>query len=84
MKIFKDGNKWCVLHGANQQSGISAFGDSELEALESFSLKISVLVGALKDVHSWCVGNIESKGCDEITPYCILVRDRIEKTGVIK
>jgi hypothetical protein len=40
-RIFKDGNKWCVLQGDNLQEGIAGFGDTITEALEDFKLKRS-------------------------------------------
>jgi hypothetical protein len=35
-KIFLDGNKWCVLYGANLQEGVAGFGDSPELAMVDF------------------------------------------------
>ena len=32
-KIYKDGNKWCVLYGENIQDGVAGFGDTPHEAV---------------------------------------------------
>ena len=32
-KIIKEGNQWCVLYGADLQSGIAGFGDTPNEAI---------------------------------------------------
>lgn len=32
-KLFKDGDKWCVLLGDDLQSGIAGFGDSPYKAI---------------------------------------------------
>lgn len=31
-KIYKDGNKWCVLYGENIQDGVAGFGRTPHEA----------------------------------------------------
>lgn len=38
----------------------------------------------LKIIHSWCVGNMETKGADDVKSFCYQVRELIEKTGIIK
>jgi hypothetical protein len=35
-QISWDGNKWCVLYGANLQNGVAGFGDSPDEASRAF------------------------------------------------
>ena len=32
-KVYKDGNKWCVLYGENIQDGVAGFGDTPHEAV---------------------------------------------------
>lgn len=32
-------------------------------------------------LHRWCQGNIES-GCEDITPFCVDVRNAIEAVGI--
>lgn len=32
-KVYKDGNKWCVLYGENTQDGVAGFGDTPHEAV---------------------------------------------------
>ena len=32
-RIFKDGDQWCVLYGADIQSGIVGFGETPLRAI---------------------------------------------------
>lgn len=32
-KIYRDGNKWCVLYGENLQTGISGFGETPYDAI---------------------------------------------------
>lgn len=32
-RIFKDGDKWCVLYGDNIQDGVAGFGDTPHEAV---------------------------------------------------
>ena len=36
-RIFRDGNRWCVLYGDNLQDGIAGFGDSPMLAVYEFS-----------------------------------------------
>lgn len=36
LKIFPDGNQWCVLLGENLQDGYAAFGDTPAQALRAF------------------------------------------------
>ena len=36
-RIFRDGNRWCVLYGDNLQDGIAGFGDSPRLAVYAFS-----------------------------------------------
>ena len=35
-KLFKDGNQWCVLAGANLQEGVAGFGNTIAEAICQF------------------------------------------------
>ncbi len=35
--IMLDGNKWCVLYGANLMEGIAGFGDTPIEAIYDFN-----------------------------------------------
>lgn len=35
--ITKDGDKWCVLYGANLQEGIAGFGDTPYQAILNFN-----------------------------------------------
>lgn len=37
LRIFKDGDKWCVLMGENLQEGIAGFGKTIPDALYSLS-----------------------------------------------
>ena len=32
-KVYKDGNKWCVLYGENIQDGVAGFGDTPHKAV---------------------------------------------------
>jgi len=36
-ELFRDGNKWCALYGADMQVGIAGFGDSPVDAIEAFN-----------------------------------------------
>jgi len=36
-ELFRDGNKWCALYGADLQAGIAGFGDSPADAIEAFN-----------------------------------------------
>jgi len=36
-RIFKDGNKWCVLYGENIQDGVAGFGETPLKAILDFN-----------------------------------------------
>ncbi len=38
-KLYQDGNKWCVLHGENIQTGIAAFGDTPQEAVMAWNME---------------------------------------------
>ncbi len=35
-ELFKDGNMWCALLGANLQEGIAAFGETPEKAMKNF------------------------------------------------
>lgn len=35
--ITKDGDKWCVLYGANLMEGVSGFGDTPRKAIYAFN-----------------------------------------------
>lgn len=37
IKVYKDGNQWCVLHGENIQEGIAGFGDTVDSAIKDFN-----------------------------------------------
>jgi hypothetical protein len=36
-KIFRDGNKWCVLYGEDIQSGVAGFGKTPFEATRDWN-----------------------------------------------
>lgn len=36
-RLFKDGNQWCCLYGANVQEGIVGFGATPVKALLDFN-----------------------------------------------
>lgn len=36
VRIFKDGNQFCALHGDDMMSGIAGFGATPKEALDEF------------------------------------------------
>ena len=40
-RIFKDGNRWCVLQGENIQEGLAGFGETIREAVADFNRKRS-------------------------------------------
>lgn len=37
IKLFRDGNLWCVLYGENIQEGICVFGETQFKALREFA-----------------------------------------------
>jgi len=40
-KIYKDGNKWCVLYGENIQDGVVGFGDTPIKAIIDFNISFN-------------------------------------------
>ncbi len=34
--LYKDGNQWCALYGANIQEGVAGFGDTPSDAMLDF------------------------------------------------
>lgn len=36
LKLFKDGNQWCVLEGENLHVGVAGFGNTPKEAFSEY------------------------------------------------
>jgi len=51
--------------------------DEDHNLVEKLCKEHEDMVSALKTIHGWCQGNIDSK-CQSITPYCVTVRDFID------
>lgn len=68
---------------ANQEEQEHCYASYHEEAISIIKDYQAILI-VMQILHSWCQGNIESKGCAEIKPFCIQVRNLIETTGIIK
>jgi hypothetical protein len=39
IKVFRDGDQWCAMHGENPMIGIQGFGDTPNQAVVAFDLE---------------------------------------------
>ena len=48
IRIYMDGNSWCVLYGGDLEVGIAGFGDTILEAIKDFSKNMEEFINPVE------------------------------------
>lgn len=43
LRMYKDGNRWCVLEGINLMEGVAGFGDTKGAAIASYVSKAKLI-----------------------------------------